>query len=102
MTANVIADLSQLTHQPDAALLVPATAVFAANDVALKDNQRFVWVYLPDSQQVERRAVTTGELTAEGIQIRSGLSVGEQVVTAGTQQLQQGQKVRPWQRERGL
>ncbi len=102
MTANVIADLSQLTHQPDAALLVPATAVFAANDVALQDNQRFVWVYLPDSQQVERRAVTTGELTAEGIQIRSGLSVGEQVVTAGTQQLQQGQKVRPWQRERGL
>lgn len=102
MTANVIADLSQFTSQAQTALLVPATAVFAAADHPVASEERFVWVYLPDQQQVERRAVTTGRLTAQGIQILTGLQSGEQVVTAGTQQLQQGQKVRPWQRERGL
>lgn len=102
MTANVIADLSQFTRLPDTVLQVPATAVFAANDKNLDSNERFVWVYQSATQQVERRAVTTGKLTSEGIEVLSGVAVGEQVVTAGTQQLQQGQKVRPWQRERGL
>lgn len=102
MTANVIADLSKFTTLAQNALLVPATAVFAAPDQPVAAPERFVWVYLPDPQQVERRAVTTGRLTAQGIEILSGLQSGEQVVTAGTQQLQQGQKVRPWQRERGL
>ncbi len=102
MTANVIADLSQLTTLAQTALLVPATAVFAAADQPVASSDRFVWVYLSEAQQVERRAVKTGRLTAQGIEILSGLQSGEQVVTAGTQQLQQGQKVRPWQRERGL
>lgn len=102
MTANVIADLSKFTTQAQQRLLVPSTAVFAAADQPVDASERFVWVYLADQQQVERRAVTTGRLTAQGIEILSGLVHGEQVVTAGTQQLQQGQKVRPWQRERGL
>jgi len=102
MTANVIADLSKFTTLAQNALLVPATAVFAAPDQPVAASERFVWVYLPDQQQVERRAVTTGRLTAQGIEILSGLQSGEHVVTAGTQQLQQGQNVRPWQRERGL
>jgi RND family efflux transporter MFP subunit len=102
MTANLIADLSKFTSLDVSALRVPATAVFAANDQPVDHPERFVWVYQPDSQQVQRRAVKTGRLTADGIEIESGLAVGEQVVTAGTQQLTEGQKVRPWQRERGL
>jgi len=102
MTANVIADLSQFTSLSQHHIQVPATAVFAAADQPVNAAERFVWVYIPELQQVERRAVTTGRLTAQGIEILSGLQSGEQVVTAGTQQLQQGQKVRPWQRERGL
>lgn len=102
MTANVIADLSKFTTQTKAGIQVPATAVFAAPDRPVDSTERFVWVYLPTEQQVERRAVTTGRLTAQGIEILTGLQSGEQVVTAGTQQLQQGQKVRPWKRERGL
>ncbi len=102
MTANVIADLTKFTSLDVSALRVPATAVFAANDQPVDHPERFVWVYQPDKQQVQRRAVKTGRLTADGIEIVSGLAIGEQVVTAGTQQLTEGQQVRPWQRERGL
>jgi RND family efflux transporter MFP subunit len=102
MTANLIADLTKFTSLDVSALRVPATAVFAANDQPVDHPERFVWVYQPDSQQVTRRAVKTGRLTADGIEILSGLAIGEQVVTAGTQQLIEGQQVRPWQRERGL
>lgn len=102
MTANVIADLAQFTSLDLSALRVPATAVFAANDQPVDHPERFVWVYQPEKQQVQRRAVKIGRLTADGIEIVSGLAVGEQVVTAGIQQLTEGQQVRPWQRERGL
>jgi len=102
MTANVIADLTKFTSLDVSALRVPATAVFAANDQPVDHPERFVWVYQPDKQQVQRRAVKIGRLTADGIEIVSGLAVGEQIVTAGTQQLTEGQQVRPWQRERGL
>ncbi|MFC4656801.1 efflux RND transporter periplasmic adaptor subunit [Rheinheimera marina] len=102
MTANLIADLSSLMHLQEHAVLVPASAVFSANDQAADAKEQFVWVYQPEQSQVTRRAVTTGRLTQQGLEIRSGLSAGEQVVTAGVHQLQEGQNVRPWQRERGL
>ncbi|WP_337878955.1 efflux RND transporter periplasmic adaptor subunit [Rheinheimera sp.] len=102
MTANLIADLSALMQLPQTTVLVPASAVFSANDQPADTQAQFVWVYQPDLGQVSRRAVTVGRLTQQGLEIRSGLSAGDQVVTAGVHQLQEGQKVRPWQRERGL
>jgi hypothetical protein len=63
-------------------------------------SERFVWVY--QEGVVKRRAVTVGRLTSQGIEVTSGLTAGDQVVTAGVQQLTENQQVRPWQRERGL
>ena len=60
--------------------------------------ERFVWVY--SEGVVNRRAVTVGRLTAQGIEVLSGLAAGDQVVTAGVNQLAENQQVRPWQRER--
>lgn len=58
---------------------------------------RFVWV-LEDrgdsTATVTRRAVTVGELTSDGLEIRSGLEDGERVVTAGVTRIHEGQKVR--------
>ena len=45
-----------------------------ANDKSLDSAERFVWVYQSATQQVERRAVTTGRLTSEGIEILSGVA----------------------------
>ncbi|WP_233077935.1 efflux RND transporter periplasmic adaptor subunit [Rheinheimera soli] len=100
MTANVVADMSQLMRAQASAVVVPATAVFAANDQPVDATERFVWVF--SEGKVNRRAVTVGRLTEQGIEVLSGLVAGDQVVTAGVQQLTENQQVRPWQRERGL
>lgn len=100
MTANLVADISQLMRAQANLVVVPATAVFAANDQPVDASERFVWVY--SEGKVNRRAVQVGRLTAQGIEILSGLAAGEQVVTAGVLQLSENQQVRPWQRERGL
>lgn len=102
MTANVLADLSQFTRIEQHSLKVPATAVFAATNQAIDDAKRSVWVFDEISSTVKLRAVTIGKLTGQGVEILSGLNDGEQIVTAGVQQLREGQQVRPWLRERGL
>lgn len=59
---------------------------------------RFVWVVKPGEEEgvgvVERRAVTIGDLADGGIEITSGLTDGEYVVTAGVTKLSDGQRVR--------
>jgi len=54
-----------------------------------------VFVYHPDTQKVERRQVTTGRLTGQGVEILSGIEAGEQVVAAGVGFLSDGMQVRP-------
>ena len=48
----------------------------------------------PNRATVQRRTVTRGETTSEGVQILSGLTHGERVITAGLSQLTVGQVVR--------
>lgn len=54
-----------------------------------------VFVYHPETQMVERRLVTTGRLTGQGVEILSGLEAGEQIVAAGVGFLSDGMQVRP-------
>lgn len=101
MSATVRVNTLQLMPDARKALIVPASAVFTPPTTEL-DGERYVWVYYANDQTVELRAVTIGEMTNQGLQILSGIEPGDQVVTAGVHQLTDGQKVRPWQRERGL
>ncbi len=60
---------------------------------------RFVFLveFLPEQEGygiVRRRAVTVGELTAEGIEVFEGLADGDLVVTAGISRIVDGQKVK--------
>jgi multidrug efflux system membrane fusion protein len=59
---------------------------------------RYVWVVVPTEEvgvgQVQRRPVTIGELSSEGIEILEGISDGDFVVTAGVSKLTDGRKVR--------
>ena len=43
---------------------------------------------------IERREVTVGQLTERGMEVTSGLSLGDQLVTAGMSQMTDGLKVR--------
>ena len=102
MTANVIAEVSKISAAHSEALFIPATALFMPGEQALESQQSFVWVYQSQSGTVTKRAVTVSRISSAGAAVSNGLSSGEQIVSAGVQQLQEGQKVRPWVRERGL
>lgn len=69
--------------------LIPADAVFAD-----EQNRSFVWK-VNDQQRLEAVEVKIGKLTAENIQILSGLNPGDVIVIAGVSFLRDGQWVEP-------
>ncbi len=73
--------------------------LFVVPPVAVGEDRsgRFVFVVEPSDSGlgvVHRRAVTVGELTGDGLEILSGLSDGDRVVTAGVTRIQDGLRVR--------
>jgi hypothetical protein len=58
------------------------------------DKGSFVFVVGKDNR-VERRGVTTGIVTAEGIAVTSGLTGSERVIERAGQFLNEGDKVNP-------
>lgn len=96
MTATVIVDLNQVLRQVLDGVVIPSSAVFAD-----PQGQSYVW-RVNDDMTVTQVAVEVGNMTNSGLLISDGLSAGERVVAAGVQQLQNGQSIRQWKRERGL
>jgi RND family efflux transporter MFP subunit len=73
--------------------LIPSHAVAEDRD------GRFVFVVEPIHDQpnlgiVRRRTVTVGELTHDGLEVFTGLSDGDLVITAGISRIEEGQKVK--------
>ena len=67
--------------------------------VAVGEDREGRYVYVVEEMEggfgiVHRKPVTVGALTAEGMEILSGLTDGERVVTAGVRRLHDGRKVR--------
>lgn len=67
---------------------IPATALVRAEGKAA------VWVFDPQGGTVSLRSIGVGSTDAASVQVTSGLSAGDVVVTAGVQALRPGQKVR--------
>ncbi|MEH6633274.1 MAG: efflux RND transporter periplasmic adaptor subunit [Halopseudomonas aestusnigri] len=68
----------------------PVSAIYNGTDA--KESR--VWVFDETSGVVNSRVVTTGDLTDFGIEVLSGLKVGDWMVTAGVNSLSENQKVR--------
>ncbi len=102
MSTTVIIDFSKAFSNVSNKIMLPPTAVFAAEDEALDSTQRYVWLVDPASMQVSKQAISVGKLSDEGIEVLSGLAKGQQVISAGVNFIQEGQKVKPFVRERGL
>lgn len=103
MSGSVRINLGNLSGAAQTAnIVIPVEAVFNPDNT--QRNQPYVWVVKPRDGKlfVELRKVETGQLTANGIQILSGLNDGERIVAAGTRELRPDQEVRAWVRERGL
>jgi RND family efflux transporter MFP subunit len=69
-------------------ILVPVSAVFADTD-----GSQNVWVVNPESRQVSRRKVKTGDVSAGRIQIVEGLQPGETIAASAVGALAEGMQV---------
>jgi multidrug efflux pump subunit AcrA (membrane-fusion protein) len=102
MSATVKLDFAQLSRTPDNRLLVPVEAVFSADSGPASAKQVWVVREQDDALHLSARAVEVGQLSRDSIEVLSGLEPGEQIVAVGGAELEEGQTVRPWVRERGL
>jgi RND family efflux transporter MFP subunit len=97
MTATVTSEMkSSESGERDHPLLIPAIAVLDA-----AGNHPFVWVLDREQSVVHKRPVTIGQLEgSKNIFITDGLKDGETIVIAGITRLEEGMKVRPWEKQR--
>ncbi|MGB3595915.1 MAG: efflux RND transporter periplasmic adaptor subunit [Pseudomonas neustonica] len=102
MSATVIIDFALLSRNGNIPIIVPVEAVFSPDTRDSSQQQVWVTEETDEGLQVVAREVEVGQLTHDGIEVTSGLEAGERVVAAGGAELQAGQRVRPWVRERGL
>ncbi|WP_232455089.1 efflux RND transporter periplasmic adaptor subunit [Oceanisphaera avium] len=73
-----------------AKIWVPLTAILSN----AKDETQ-VWLFDEQSQRVSAHNITLGQVQDTEVQVLSGLSGGEHIVTAGVSQLREGMQVRP-------
>lgn len=91
MAANVTFNFIDSEATSSNYLIVPV--------VAVGEDGKGNFVFIIESSDdktglVKKQPITKGELTSSGFEIKSGLSVGDKVATAGLQTLLDGQKVR--------
>lgn len=87
MTAEVKMVCTQESH---ADLQIPSTAIFNT------EGKDCVWLYNPSSQTIRKKEVEVRNFASNAmITIKSGLSAGDVIVTAGVNTLSDGQKVKP-------
>lgn len=72
-------------------LQVPLAAIQSQGD------QRFVWLFDPQSNTVSRRDVVVKDGIGNQLSVESGLNSGDVIVAAGGAYLSEGLEVRPWQ-----
>ena len=91
MTATVVSEAPESGKEGDF-FVIPAIAVFADDQGTAN-----VWVVDKEKMTVEKRKVTTGDLTGKAnIQITGGLQSGEMIAVSGVSQLREGMKVKPF------
>lgn len=91
MTANVTFNFKEENAETETVLVIPVKSV------GEDGNGNFV--FLIDSQDevvgvVKKHSIEIGELTTDGFKVKSGLSEGQKIATAGLQTLLDGQKVK--------
>lgn len=88
MTAKLVV-MQNPGAKNEEAFTLPITAV--ATDA---DGKFYVWVVDNATMMVHKKIVEVGEMHGDSIDIKSGISLGDRVVTAGVPYLEEGMKVR--------
>ncbi len=63
--------------------------------VTQREGRTLIWIFDPQTSQVQPREVQTGAFREDGVLVTQGLQPGEQIIIAGVQALVPGQVVRP-------
>lgn len=102
MAATVTVDFSVIStaNAEDSGVMIPATTLVFPDGANGQDAR--VWRFDPESQTVHSVEVAVGTISDTGVAVLSGLQAGDQIVSAGHQQLAENQQVKPWVKERGL
>lgn len=90
MAANITFNFIKAGEANDNTLIIPLKAV------GEDGNGNFVFVIESEDEKigvVKKQTIELGELTNEGFKIKSGLSAGQKIATAGLQTLLDGQSV---------
>jgi len=94
MTA-MVKKVGQVEESTGRAIRIPAIAVMDTF------GEPFVWLLDKDQTTVHKVTVTIGSMEgADSIYIEGGLTGGETIIIAGITQLEEGMKVRPWEKQR--
>ena len=90
LRSGLIADVELPPAAGQSRLLIPSTALFSA-----RADEGFVWRYDPATRLAKPQMVRLGQVSGEGIEVRSGLARGDLIVSSGVDRLTAGQKLQP-------
>jgi RND family efflux transporter MFP subunit len=85
---GMTATIEKSTQNTNGGYVIPLSAL------AEKNGQKIVWVVDTQTSTVNAREIGVGDFTADGINIATGLGVGDVVVVAGTQFMTDNLKVK--------
>jgi len=88
MTATVLIDFSARLQNADTTQWVPLNAVVADSTLGAR-----VWILDPQTMTVSSTGVEVGRMQGDQIEITSGLSGGEEIVSVGASYLAEGMQV---------
>lgn len=96
MSATISMDLSKISKSMNSnVVLIPVEAVFDQND------QRYVWK-LDEMLTLHKHPISVSGISNNMIKVSQGLVPTDLIVAAGVSHLSEGQKIRIYQKERGL
>lgn len=90
MTVTVVVTADPLLHKADH-LDVALSALNTAND-----GSYYLWIFNQDLNQVTKRNIKVGRINGDRVELLSGATAGEEVITSGGSHLHEGMKVKPF------
>jgi membrane fusion protein, multidrug efflux system len=85
LKAGILADVHFTLEESETGLSIPVIALLASSEEAK--------VFVAKNGKVEMRAITTGIVTANKVQVKQGLQAGEEVIVSGQLNLENGTTV---------
>ncbi len=83
---GMVCKVSIASRNSTKSIVIPIEVVMSS-----PDGQKFVWCN--DSGNARKKVIVTGKAKGNGIEIKSGLSSGDQIITEGYQKISDGDKI---------